>query len=97
MAYKLSQLAAEDFSTIFEYTLLTFGTHQADRYTQDLEATFHLLFEAPGIGVECPEIGNDVRRHDHNKHAIFYRKREMDIYIIRILHQQMEPMRHLFK
>lgn len=95
MAYKLSQLAAEDFSAIYEYTLLNFGTLQADRYTQDLESSFHLLFDAPGIGIECAHIGKDIRRHDHNKHAIFYRKRKKDVFIIRILHQQMQPMLHI--
>jgi toxin ParE1/3/4 len=31
--YKLSQIAATDFSSIYEYTLLNFGVRQADAYT----------------------------------------------------------------
>jgi toxin ParE1/3/4 len=95
--YKLSNLAVEDFATIFEYTLLNFGTIQADIYTDHLETTFGLLSHSPLIGYDCPQIGEGVRRHDHQKHAIFYRLREQDVFIIRILHQQMDPMKHFFE
>ena len=94
--YKLSNLAVEDFTTIYEYTLLNFGVLQADQYTDDLERTFALLVGSPHIGYECTELGIGMRRHDHQKHAIFYRKRENDIFVIRILQQQMHPMKHFF-
>jgi toxin ParE1/3/4 len=92
--YKLSKHAAEDFAAIYEYTLLNFGARQADAYTDDLESAFRLLSSSPLMGHECQEIADGVRRHDHQRHAIFYRRREPSIFIIRILHQQMEPMRH---
>jgi toxin ParE1/3/4 len=92
--YKLSKLAAEDFAAIYEYTLLNFGARQADAYTDDLESAFCLLSTSPLMGHECQELADGVRRHDHHRHAIFYRRRESGIFIIRILHQQMEPMRH---
>ena len=95
--YKLSNLAAEDFAAIYEYTLLNFGDLQADAYTDGLESTFRLLSSSPLMGHDCHEIADEVRRHDHQRHAIFYRRREHDIFIIRILHQQMEPMRHFFE
>ena len=92
--YRLSALAAEDFAAIYEYSLLNFGVRQADDYTDDLESVFNLLSSSPLMGSECQEIAEDVRRHDHQRHAIFYRRRESDIFVIRILHQQMDPMRH---
>jgi toxin ParE1/3/4 len=95
--YKLSKLAAEDFAAIYEYTLLKFGARQVDAYTDDLESTFRLLSSSPLMGHECQEIADGVCRHDHQRHAIFYRRREQDIFVIRILHQQMEPMRHFFE
>ncbi|GAB2703467.1 type II toxin-antitoxin system RelE/ParE family toxin [Aliiglaciecola aliphaticivorans] len=94
--YKLSTLAVEDFASIYEYTLLNFGARQADDYTDDMERIFQLLASSPLMGHTCPEIAESVRRHDHERHAIFYRKREHDIFVIRILHQQMEPMKHFF-
>lgn len=95
--YKLSNLAAEDFAAIYEYTMLKFGARQADAYTDDLEATFRLLSSSPLMGHECQEIADGVRRHHHQRHAIFYRRREHDIFVIRLLHQQMEPTEHFFE
>ena len=95
--YKLSRLAAEDFAAIYEYTLLNFGVLQADAYTEDLETVFRLLSSSPLMGHEYPQIADAIRRHDHQRHAIFYRQRESDIFVVRILHQQMEPMKHFFE
>lgn len=94
--YKLSRLAVEDFAAIYEYTLLHFGPLQADAYTNDLESVLELLASSPLMGHECPQIAVGIRRHDHQRHAIFYRRREEDIFVIRILHQQMEPMKYFF-
>ncbi len=95
--YKLSKLAAADFAAIYEYTLLNFGSQQADAYTDELENCLCLLSGSALMGHECQKIAEGVRRHDHHHHAIFYRRRESDIFVIRILHQQMEPMRHFFE
>jgi toxin ParE1/3/4 len=76
--------------------LLNFGVGQADLYTSQLENTFHLLFSSPLMGHDCPEIAVGVRWHDHQRHTIFYRKRDKDIFVIRILHPQMEPLNHFF-
>jgi len=95
--YKLSRLAAEDFAIIYEYTLLNFGVRQADAYTQDLEKVLTLLSEHPLIGIASDEIGKDIRRHDHQHHAIFYRSTDGNLFVLRILHEQMEATRHLFE
>lgn len=93
--YKLSNKAEQDFGDIYEYTFLNFGEDQADEYTEEMESCLQVISEAPFIGRDCREIKQGVRRHDHNKHAIFYKIREQDVFIIRILHQQMNPMLHL--
>ncbi|MCP3700092.1 MAG: type II toxin-antitoxin system RelE/ParE family toxin [Aliivibrio sp.] len=93
--YKLSNKAADDFGNIYEFTYLNFGEEQADKYTDDIEKCLNLLAHTPLIGRECPELSVGIRRFDHQKHAIFYRLREEDIFIVRILNQQMNPMIHL--
>jgi len=95
--YKLSKLATEDFAAIYEYTLLNFGARQADAYTDELESTLRLLVNSPLMGYEFQELTEGVRRHDHQRHAIFYRRHEYGIFVIRLLHQQMEPMRYFFE
>ncbi|MEZ8069324.1 type II toxin-antitoxin system RelE/ParE family toxin [Vibrio sp. FF145] len=47
------------------------------------------------MGRDCSDLRPGIRRHDYQKHAIFYRVRDFDIFVIRILHQQMNPMLHL--
>lgn len=41
--YKLSNLAAEDFEHIFEYTLLNFGIEQADAYTDSMHESPQII------------------------------------------------------
>jgi toxin ParE1/3/4 len=92
--YRLSKLAAEDFATIYEYTLLNFGVDQADAYTRQLDQIMRLLAQTPDMGRECPDIAEGLLRHDHRHHVIFYRARAHGIFVIRLLHQRMEPLRH---
>lgn len=93
--YKLSKKAAEDFGNIYDYTFLNFGEDQADKYTDELESVLKNISEAPFIGRDCDDLKAGIRRHEYQKHSIFYRIREMDVFIVRILHQQMNPMLHL--
>lgn len=94
--YKLSNLAAKDFEGIFEYTLVNFGVKKADEYTKSLHDILEVISSNPLIGMECIEIAVGVKRHNHSKHVIFYRNRTDDIFVIRILHQQMEPLKHFY-
>ncbi|MCU5771475.1 type II toxin-antitoxin system RelE/ParE family toxin [Erwiniaceae bacterium BAC15a-03b] len=93
--YKLSVLAADDFAAIYDYTLLNFGEKQADRYTEEMDKCLNRLAEMPRMGREQPELGVGLLRYEYARHAIFYRLRQYDTFIIRILHQQMDPWRHL--
>ncbi|WP_245879937.1 type II toxin-antitoxin system RelE/ParE family toxin [Vibrio gangliei] len=60
-----------------------------------MERCLVMLSESPLIGRDYNQIKQGIRRYDYNKHAIFYRIRAHDIFILRILHQQMNPMLHL--
>lgn len=92
--YKLSNLAADDFSTIYEYSWRQFGPLQADKYTNELDLFLRLLAKNPLMGRDI-HIIEGVRRHDHGQHAIFYQMQNDGIFVVRILHQQMNPLIHL--
>lgn len=49
--YKLSNTAADDFAGIYEYTLMSFGAKQADRYTDDMENCLQTLIMVLAWGV----------------------------------------------
>lgn len=91
--YKLTEIAVEDFAGIYDYTLQKFGERQADRYTDELEAFFLLLADMPEMGRDYSAVP-ETMRIDFQQHSIFYRIRSSDILVIRILHQQMNHLRH---
>lgn len=93
--YKLSNLAAEDFGSIYEYTWRRFGPQQAEKYTTELDSLFTLLGKNHLMGRECAYLMEGIRRHEHGHHSIFYLHTNEGVFIVRILHQQMNPRLHL--
>ena len=91
--YRLSNLAAKDFEAIYEYTWRRFGLLQADKYTNELDGLLKLLARNPLMGRDCHNLIVGARRHDYGQHAIFYRHADGAVFVIRILHQQMDPLR----
>lgn len=80
---------------MYEYTFRQFGPQQADRYMNQLDAILIMLSNNPQMGREVSEVLEGVRRHEHSHHAIFYQMADSGIYVIRILHQKMNPLIHL--
>lgn len=91
--YKLTERAVEDFTGIYDYTLMKFGEAQADRYTGSLEAFFETLSKMPGIGRDYDAVPG-VLRVGFQSHTVFYTVFDGEILVARILHQQMDPRRH---
>lgn len=91
---RYSRLAEADLTRIAVYTRDRFGKEQAVRYIDDLESCCLRLAENAGMGRACDEIGTCLRRFEHVRHVIFYRKKKYGILISRILHAQMLPARH---
>ena len=56
---------------------------------------FQQLAEMPGIGRKVVMSGRDYQRFDHARHTVFYRIQNPGIFIVRILHQQMDSERHV--
>jgi toxin ParE1/3/4 len=49
----------------------------------------------PDMGRKCGEIRKGYQRHEYARHIIFYKKRDHDILIVRILYDAMDAKRHL--
>ncbi|WP_411705590.1 type II toxin-antitoxin system RelE/ParE family toxin [Edaphovirga cremea] len=92
--YKLTERAVDDFTGIYDYTLLKFGAAQADHYTDALEAFFETLAGMPDMRRDYHVVPG-VMRIEFQRHSIFYTVRDTGILIARILHQQMNHKRHL--
>ena len=94
MPFRLSAAAAVDVDRIIEYTLLNFGSEQAEKYAASLEHSFALIAEMPMLGRKY-EPRPELHQFPHGRHVIFYKIVSEDILIVRILHERMNPDWHI--
>jgi toxin ParE1/3/4 len=89
--YKISQKAIDDLSKIWEYTYHEWSELQADKYYWMLINTCNEISDNPEIGKEYSIIAKDLCGMKSGRHIVFYlRKKNKDIEIIRVLHEQMD-------
>jgi toxin ParE1/3/4 len=93
--YTLSQKASTDLANIFQYTYKNFNVIQAESYLLELEECFIMLSNEPGLAHKVEDIRKDYFRYLFRKHAVYFKARKDDIFIIRVLHQQMKYELHL--
>jgi toxin ParE1/3/4 len=82
---------------IARYTFEKWGKEQAVRYAHGLRSCFQILAENPGMGRACDAISSGLHRHELGKHVVFYRLKPGGIRIVRVLHQQMTPVKSHFR
>lgn len=88
-------LAKNDLKKIWHYTYKQWGEKQADQYLYELEQGMITLAENPSLGVSCDSIRSGYRKFHINYHLIFYRNTISHVEIIRVLHVNMDYVRHL--
>jgi toxin ParE1/3/4 len=93
--YELSEAADRDLNDIYVYSYREFGEAKADAYFRSLEECFEQLAEFPGIGRSIDHIRPGYFRFPHASHTIFFVKIVDGIRIVRVLHQRMDPERHI--
>ena len=90
------QTAAEDdLVAIWQYSFETWGADQADRYLDGLNDGIARLAENAELGVDCSHIRAGYRRLQVLHHCVYYRVCTLRIEIVRVLHERMNPDRHL--
>jgi toxin ParE1/3/4 len=92
---ELSQAADHDLNDIYIYSYREFGEAKADEYLFALERCFEQLAVFPGLGRPIDHIRPGYLRFPHGSHAIFYVNIHEGIRVVRVLHQRMDPERHL--
>ena len=93
--YRLSPAATRDLEAIWLYTLERWGLEQANSYTDELVATFNELANNPQLSTPADYIRKTYRRRRSGRHAIYFRITEYGIAVIRVLHDRMDPLRHI--
>ena len=87
--FRFSRRAEADLLSIGDYTLHTSGKAQAARYIGDLKDCCQTLADNPALGRKSDEVRPGLRRLEHGRHVVFYRKVRGRILVSRILHQRM--------
>lgn len=95
MPYKLSNKADNDLKKIYKYTVKNFGRRQTEKYGYSWEECFLLLADMPILDRNCEHLKEGLCRHEHQNHTVFYRIRKDHIFIVRLLHEDMDPPSHL--
>jgi len=95
--YLLSPEAQKSLSNIKAYSNKKFGPQRTKTYLQDIRNRMQALAENPSRG----RIREDLKVGYHSdfvgSHTIYYRVRPTHIEIIDVLHQSMEPSKHIIK
>lgn len=93
--YRLTPAAQHDLSRIWDYTQQRWSSGQAETYMLEIKAAIERIADDPRRGRTCEEIRAGYRRYGIGSHMLFYIESADGVDIIRVLHQRMDPTRHL--
>ncbi|WP_206445937.1 type II toxin-antitoxin system RelE/ParE family toxin [Agrococcus sp. KRD186] len=93
--YRLTPAARHDLSSIWDFTEERWDVRQAETYVLEIRAAIERVAADPDRGRACDEIRAGYRRYSIGSHLIFYVPSDHGVDVIRILHQRMDPTRHV--
>lgn len=94
-SYRLTPAAQADLSSIWDFTCERWDVGEAEVYIGEIRAAIERLADDPRRGRPCDEIRAGYRRYAIGSHLVFYIAREGGVDVIRVLHQRMDPTRHV--
>jgi toxin ParE1/3/4 len=87
--------AFSDLADVFELGQEIWGREQSEAYFNNVLASLRRLETFPLMAPELPDRRDGVRRLNTGSHMALYRLEGDTVRILRILHQRMDPSRHL--
>lgn len=93
--FRLTPAAIRDLSAIWDYTEQRWGVRQAETDIGEMRAAIERIAENPDRGRARDDLRPGYRGYSIGSHLIFYVVSEDSVDVIRILHQRMDPTRHL--
>jgi toxin ParE1/3/4 len=89
--YILTNKAADDLSTIWNYTIELWSEKQADKYYLMLLSFCQDLADGKAAGKNYFEVENELLGFRAGQHIVFYKKVDVSqVIIVRILHSSMD-------
>ncbi len=92
--YKFTENAERDLESIIDYTKEQWGILQAHAYLDELETQGQLLADNPEMGTKRENIADGLLSFPYESHILYYFKQAHGITITRVLHSQMDPIKH---
>lgn len=93
--YILSVKAALDLEEIYIYTYHNFGQPKADAYFFGLEDCLSRLAKFPQTGRDISHIRKSYYRYEYMRHSIFYKLKQRNIIVVRVMHHSRDIEKHL--
>ena len=87
---KILPQAVKDLESIYEFTFLSWGSPQAEKYQDELYDYMITICQNPQIGAIYYFKKGNYRMLNANRHLIFYRQTNVEIVVVRILHERVE-------
>ncbi len=93
--FRLTPDAKASLMQIAHYTQKIWGIKQRNTYLKMIDGCFQTLCQSPKLGKIRPEIYHALRSHPAGKHVVFYLIRQDYLMIVNVLHERMDPDKHL--
>ncbi len=93
--YILSPEAQKSLRNIRAYSIKKFGTKRTKTYLQSIRKRMQTLAEKPLLGIIREDLKVGYHSDFVGSHTIYYRLQTTHIDIIDVLHQAMEPSKHI--
>lgn len=91
---RYSRRARADIRDIWDYTVDNWGQAQAEIYLGLIDAALDSIDDDPKLGRPLSGLRKSYRKYLVGSHVVFYRLKGRSVFIVRILHQRMDPERH---
>jgi len=93
--YKFAEKAERDLEDIIDYTFQQWGAAHTHTYIDGLETHGQLLADNPDLGIKRETVFKGLLSFPYVSHILYYTKQPHGITIVRVLHQNMDPTKHL--
>jgi toxin ParE1/3/4 len=92
---RLHARAESDLIDIWQYSYEEWDDVQADNYLDELNTAINSLAANPHLGVRRDNTREGYRALFVKRHAVYYRLGPTTVDVVRVLHGQMDPDKHL--
>lgn len=87
---RLSAEAYDDLMDIQNYTYVTFGEKQWEKYNHNLKKGLTHIRDYPMSGIKRPDLPDGYLTWPVSEHVLIYRIEEKTVYLVRVLHARMD-------